>query len=95
MLREFYNNTDVYIYAPYDVKRKRAVEEYGVAEDEVDKMIEEVDRARENYYRYHTGRKWGQPSNYHLSINSGFIDIDSIVDMIIEFVERRNYREGL
>ncbi len=95
VLREFYNNTDVYIYAPHDAKVKRAVEEYGIPESEVEKTIEEVDKARENYYRYHTGRKWGQPSNYHLSINSGFIDIDCIVDMIIDFVEKRNYKEGL
>ncbi len=91
MLRSFYNNTDVFIYAPREARARRAVELYGVPEDEVEQMIDDVDRSRENYYKYHTGRRWGEPSNYHLAINSGYIDIDSIVDMVIEFVDKRKY----
>ena len=91
VLREFRNNTDIFIYAPHDAKIKRAVEEYGVDPKEAENMLEEVDRARENYYKYHTGRKWGTHTNYHMSINSGYIEIDKIVDMIIDFVENRIY----
>ena len=65
VLRDYYNNTDVFIHAPKDSRIKRIIEEYGISEKDAEKSLFDVDRARENYYKYHTGRKWGQPSNYH------------------------------
>ena len=91
VLREFRNNTDIFIYAPREDKIRRAVEQYGVDPKEAENMLEEVDKARENYYKYHTGRKWGRHGNYHMSINSGYMEIDDIVDMIIEFLDKRVY----
>ena len=91
VLREFKNNTDIFIYAPYEDRIKRAVDDYGVDPKDAENMLEEVDKARENYYKYHTGRKWGTHTNYHMSINSGYMQIDDIVDMIIEFLDKRVY----
>ena len=83
--------TDIFIYAPYEDRIKRAVDDYGVDPTDAENMLEEVDKARENYYKYHTGRKWGTHTNYHMSINSGYMQIDDIVDMIIEFLDKRVY----
>lgn len=79
--------TNVFIYAEEADKIKRAVEEYGVPEDSVKKMMKDTDKARANYYAYHTGRKWGEHVNYHLSIDSGYLEIDDIVDLIIKYTE--------
>ena len=92
VLRNHYNNTDVFVYAPKETRLKRIVEEYGISEKEAEKALEDVDKARENYYKYHTGRKWGQPSNYNLAINTGYISLDNAVDLILDFVEKRNYK---
>lgn len=42
---------------------------------------------RANYYAYHTGQKWGEPVNYHLSMDSGYVEIEDIVDLIIRYTE--------
>ena len=48
-----------------------------------------MDKARANYYRYHTGQKWGEPINYHLAIDSGHMEIDNIVKLILEYITLR------
>ena len=87
ILRGMPEATNVFIYAEEADKIKRAVEEYGVPENSVKKMMKDTDKARANYYAYHTGRKWGEHVNYHLSMDSGYLEIDDIVDIIIKYTE--------
>ena len=54
--------------------------------------MKDTDKARANYYSYHTGRKWGEHQNYSLSIDSGFAEIEDIVDLIIRYNNVRLYR---
>ena len=56
------------------------------------KLMKDTDKARANYYSYHTGRKWGDHVNYNLSIDSGYIEIEDIVDLIIKYTDVKLYR---
>ena len=88
ILRGYPEVTNVFLYAEEGDKIKRAVEEYGVPENEVKRIMHDTAKARANYYHYHTGRKWGDPVNYNLCIDTGYISIDDIVDLILFYVER-------
>ena len=92
VLRGMPEATNVFVYAEESDKIKRAVEQYGVPENEVKKLMKDTDKARANYYAYHTGRKWGDHVNYNLSIDSGYIEIDDIVDLIIMYTDRKLYK---
>lgn len=92
VLRGMPEATNVFVYAEEADKIKRAVEQYGVPENEVKKLMKDTDKARANYYAYHTGRKWGESVNYNLSIDSGYIEIDDIVDLIIMYTDRKLYK---
>jgi cytidylate kinase len=92
ILRGMPEATHVFVYAEEEDKIKRAVEEYGVPEAEVKKIMKDTDKARANYYAYHTGRKWGEHVNYNLSIDSGYISIDGIVDLIIKYTESKLHK---
>ena len=94
ILRGYPYATNVFIYAEEADKIKRAVEEYGVPEDQVRKVMRETDKARANYYAYHTGRKWGEHVNFNLSIDSGYLEIEDIVDLIIEYSDKQIWRES-
>ncbi len=86
--------TNVFIYAEEADKIKRAVEDYGVPEDQVLKMMKETDKARANYYAYHTGRKWGERLNYNMLIDSGYLEIEDIVDLIIDYSDKQIWRQS-
>ena len=92
VLRGMPEATNVFIYAEEADKIKRAVQEYGVPEDSVKKLMKDTDKERANYYSYHTGRKWGDHVNYNLSIDSGYIEIEDIVDLIIKYTDVKLYR---
>ena len=92
VLRGMPEATNVFIYAEEADKIKRAVQEYSVPEDSVKKLMKDTDKARANYYSYHTGRKWGDHVNYNLSIDSGYIEIEDIVDLIIKYTDVKLYR---
>lgn len=87
ILRGMPEATNVFVYAEEADKINRAVQEYGVPEDSVRKLMKDTDKARANYYNYHTGRKWGDHVNYHLSIDSGYVEIEDIVDLIIKYTD--------
>ena len=86
--------TNVFIYAEEEDKIRRAVEEYGDPEDQVRKIMKQADKARANYYAYHTGRKWGEHVNFNLSIDSGYLSVDDIVDLIIMYTEKQIWRQS-
>lgn len=92
VLRGITGATNIFIYAEKGDKIKRAVEEYNVPEKDVKKVMNDTDKARANYYNYHTGRKWGDPVNYNLCIDSGYISIDNIVKLIKDYLELKNER---
>ncbi|MGI6256804.1 MAG: AAA family ATPase [Anaerovoracaceae bacterium] len=89
VLREDKSVSNIFIYADEDSRIERAIEIYGVSPEEAPRMLADVDKARANYYRYHTGQKWGEPSNYHLAIDSGHMEIDNIVKLILEYITLR------
>lgn len=92
VLRDLPNVTNVFICAEMEDRVRRCVHQYGVPEDKVNKVIKDYDKARQNYYNYHTSQKWGYYGNYNLSINSSYITDEHAADMIVTFVNMRHYR---
>ena len=91
ILKDIPDVTNVFIYAELPERIKRCVEIYGDDPDEVKKKIQTYDKARGNYYNYHTCQKWGDFRNYNLSINTSYISEEAAADLIVEFVKTRNY----
>lgn len=79
----------IFIYAPKDYRTKKVMEMYGDTWDEGKKNIERSDAARATYYRNISGKKWGDPHQYELCIDSS-IGTQKCVDVIVEYVSRRN-----
>ena len=88
ILRGVPQAVNVFIYAEEEDKITRAVEEYGIPEKDVRKVMRDTDKARANYYAYHTGRRWGDYLNFNLCIDSGYLEIDDIVDLIINYSDK-------
>lgn len=74
-----------FVYADDEFRHKRSREYYGNLSL---KKMEKEDKLRERYYNYYTGRTWGDPQNYHLMINTSFIDLEDAADLIISYIEK-------
>ena len=89
VLKDFQNCINIYTYASFRTRVSRAVTDYGLNRDVAEKEVRRVDKARESYYNYHTGNKWGDPLNYDLMINMDFLDTEAAVGLIKEYLDLR------
>ena len=81
-----------FIYAPIENRVRRAVNEYGAAENGAEKMIRQMDKKRGSRYNAFTDQIWGARANYDLMINSASFGLMSACDLIIESFDRINSR---
>ena len=51
--------------------------------------IDRLDRYRESYYRYHTGRQWKRIENYDLCLDTAAMGLDNCIEVIKKIVELR------
>ncbi len=89
ILRDYYDATKIFICAEMENRVKRAIEEYGMDPENAEEKVKEIDKARTNYYNHHTGRKWGDVLNYHLTLDSGYIGLEDTIQLIEMFLEKR------
>ncbi len=82
----------VYVVAPKPWRRQLAVERLGVDPAEVDKVIDETDRRRDQYVKTYYRRHRQDVANYDLVVNTEKLGIDGAARLIITEVQRRGWR---
>ncbi len=89
--RDLPNILSVFLHAPAQerLKRMRRNEATGLSDDELREMMVRTDRRREAYYNDFTGRHWGRADNYHLSLDSSLVSIDTLADLIVNLLLQR------
>jgi len=60
---------------------------YQVSEEAAEKMIDQSDKERALYHHTFTGKEWNDARRYHLAIETGRIDLDKSVEIILKYVE--------
>ncbi|MCQ2483267.1 MAG: cytidylate kinase-like family protein [Clostridia bacterium] len=84
------NPVNVFIAAsmPYKIERKRklAPEKADYTDQQMEKFINGINKARSDYYRHYTGQKWGAGSTYHLCVHSDLVGIDGSVETIMAYL---------
>ncbi|HEX3039686.1 MAG TPA: cytidylate kinase-like family protein [Caproiciproducens sp.] len=81
-LREYKNVFRVFIRADQSFRMERAVSEYKIKPEEAAEFLVKKDRQRANYYSCYTQKKWGDPDNYHLVLDSSAFGIRDAVELI-------------
>lgn len=89
ILRDRTDVLSVFLTSPAEVRAQRIAERCGISIEEAERLIEEKDSKREEYYNYYTFGDWGKASTYDLCIDSSILGIEGTADMIIEFARRK------
>lgn len=64
------------------------MELHGNTREEAEENIRRSDRARAAYYRHISGKRWGEPTNYDLVVDSSQ-GIQPAVEEILRYLGRR------
>ena len=89
ILRDRTDVLSVFLTSPAEVRAQRIAERCGISIEEAERLIEEKDSKREEYYNYYTFGDWGKASTYDLCIDSSILGIEGTADLIIEFARRK------
>ena len=82
ILRDRPDVLKVFVHADMAFRAKRIVEVYGQREESPEQRLKDKDKRRSTYYRFYTGRKWGQLDTYDLMLNSGVLGIKKCTELI-------------
>lgn len=88
ILRDMECTLDVFLTSPLEVRAARIAERSCLSLEEAEKLAEEKDRNRAEYYNYYTFTDWGVASTYDLCLDSSVLGIEGTADMIIEFARK-------
>ena len=85
---------NVFIHADMPSKAERSVVEHGMDRDRAASILTRRDKARAHHYRFYTERKWGDPRNYDLCLDSGRLGIENCVAIIADAYGRMRVLAG-
>ena len=89
ILRDFDNVLNVFITASMDFRVKLVSKVKELDVEHARKLIEQVERRREQYYNYYTGKKWGAAESYDLCIDASILGLEETENLIAEFIRKK------
>lgn len=97
ILRNHTHMLSVFLHAPIELRAERILKrKEAYTKDEAIELARQHDKRRESYYNFFTGdKKWGTAQNYHLSLNTSFLNNDKVADLIIEVAKEKFSRSAV
>ena len=89
ILRDRKNTISIFITAEEEACIAHEMERLVCSRKEAKKNIAKTNKFRSDYYAYHTGRKWRNPDNYDLCINTSKLGYEKTVELIKNYVSVR------
>jgi cytidylate kinase len=81
----------VFCYAPRDALVRRVAERRGVPPAEAEKIVDEINKQREQYVRTTFKRSWKAPENYHLCVNTDWLGVEGAAQLIVGAAQRMGF----
>ena len=82
VLEKDYDVLRVFVCGPIEDRCRRAVEEYGDKQENIQKAVQSIDKQRARYCQHYCDKAWEDAENYDLCLNSGTISIENCVAII-------------
>lgn len=79
---------NVFIYAPFEFRVNRYMEQENVDRAEAEKKIKQVDKHRSNHYNTFTEQTWGKREHYDLLINSSLLGVEATAALIADIAKK-------
>lgn len=85
----------IFVHADMATRVAQIMQRRSCSEKEARKAITAIDRDRAQHYHYYSDKKWGDASNYSLSLDSGILNVDGTVELILSYLEivKRNRKQ--
>lgn len=89
VLKDYDCMTSIFILGDKDKKIERLMKKYDISETVAEKMAYEENLKRKRYHNNYCDKKWGDSRNYEISINSSTLGVEGTVEVLIDFIDRK------
>ena len=73
----------VFCYAPRAALIARSMDRDNLSQEAATKLVDDTNSQREQWVRKHFNRSWREHSNYHLTLNTGWLGIEGAAEIIV------------
>ena len=91
ILKDQTNVFNIYVCAEKEDRIHRIMKLENLDYEDAAKRVADTDAEREKYYYQHTGRTWGDVSNYHVILDTSELGIENCADILIRYFEKMEY----
>lgn len=91
ILKDQSNVFNIYVCADKEDRIQRVMDQESLSREEAQERIVETDTEREKYYYQHTGKTWGDVSDYHVILDTSELGIENCADVLMRYFERMEY----
>jgi CMP/dCMP kinase len=78
----------VFCYAPREALVRRVAERRHIPQGEAEKIVEEINKQREQYVRTTFKRSWKAHDNYHIAVNTEWLGVEGAAQLIVDTARR-------
>lgn len=89
ILHDLPNSMHIFIYAPYERRVENCINDLKIEPSEVRKMINEVDKNRDDYHLHYAGYKPDDKDHKDILIDSSLLGTEGTADFLVELIKRR------
>ena len=79
----------VFVHAPKEYRIDRTASDRKISVEKAKRLVEKEDKARAGFHTYYADEQWNISDGYHLTIDSSVISIQDAVDLIIDFINKK------
>lgn len=88
-IRDEVDVVNVFVISEEQARAERIARRNGLSIDEARVRLRQISRRRANYYERYTDRKWADPHNFDLTINSAQLPASGASDVIVSYLVGR------
>ncbi len=90
LMRSHPRHINIYIYSSYENRLRNCIDRLSMDEDQAKKMIQEVDKARDNYHkRFAAGSLPSDITYKDILIDSNLFGIEGTADYLVELAKKK------
>ena len=90
ILREREDCLHAFLHADKAFRAERIVRLYGESEKAPEKRLDEKDSRRRVSYKHFTGGDWGMSQNYHISLSTSALGLETCVEILAELFQKES-----
>lgn len=88
ILRNLNNSINIFVHAPRKFRVDVIAKKRKIEAQEALRLINRSDKSRSSYYNYYTNKTWGSVSSYHLCLDASCLNIEDIVSLIMDYIQK-------